>query len=160
MVCIRRDPRDILVSFADCIGKRADFYMHCDFAPLSRENRVRLLLRGGYTSAGPLLPFPELLRRGAGWLEVPDVLQVSFENLVGPAGGGDAQLQAAAVAAIHAHVGAPVPLADLDAAAIYGGTLTFNKGNSGRWRELDDAALVAEIETTLGPQLGPWGYAP
>lgn len=160
MVCIRRDPRDILVSFADWIGGRADFYMHRDFAPLSLENRVRLLLHGGSTSAGPLLPFPEILRRGAGWLEMPDVLQVSFENLVGPAGGGDAQLQAAAVAAIHAHVGAPVPLAELDAASIYGGTLTFNKGHSGRWRNLDDSALVQEIETALAPHLGRWGYAP
>ncbi len=158
MICIRRDPRDILVSFADWIGGRADFYMHSDFAPLPREDRVRLLLRGGPTSAGPLLPFHDILARGAGWLNVPGMLQVTFEDLLGPAGGGDARAQRATLAAIHAHVGAPVPLAQLDAAAIYGGSLTFNKGRSQRWRELDDSTLVQEIETTLGPHLDRWGY--
>ncbi len=160
MICIRRDPRDILISFADWIGGRPDFYMHGDFAPLSREARVAFLLRGGQTAAGPLLPFAAILDRGLGWRQAPGVLQVSFEDLVGPAGGGDAAAQTAALAAIHAHVAAPVPLSDVDASAIYGGSLTFNKGRSRRWRELDDAALVAEIETTLAPQLGPWGYAP
>jgi len=159
MICIRRDPRDILVSFADWIGGRADFYMHPDFAPLSHEDRLRLLLHGGPTTVGTLLPFPEILRRGAGWLEVPDVLQVSFEDLVGPSGGGDAQAQSAAIAAIHAHVGAPVPLVDVDVASIYGGTLTFNKGRSRRWRDVKDPVLVQEIEGMINPHLHKWGYA-
>lgn len=160
IICIRRDPRDILVSFADWIGGRPDFYMHADFAPLSRSARVALLLHGGQTTAGPLLPFSTILDRGLGWRKAPGVLQVSFEDLVGLEGGGDAAAQVAALAAIHAHVDAPVPLAQVDAAAIYGGSLTFNKGRSRRWRELDDPALVEEIENALAPHLGRWGYAP
>ena len=160
MICIRRDPRDILVSFADWIGSRPDYFLHPEFMHLSREDRVRLLLEGGEFHFGKLCPFPEVLSRASGWLNARDVLQVSFEHLIGPAGGGDAAEQTKAVAAIHAHVNAPVPLAQVDTTSIYGGSLTFNKGRSQRWRELEDCVLVEKIETLLTPHLYDWGYTP
>ena len=159
MICIRRDPRDILVSFADWIGQRPDYFMHPAFASLEREARVRLLLRGGQLDVGRLHPFPVVMRRAAGWLSSARVLNVSFEELIGPAGGGDADSQAKALAAIHAHVNAPLPLEQVEPATIYGGSLTFNKGRSHRWRELDDPELVQEIEDVIGPHLGCWGYS-
>jgi len=158
MVCIRRDPRDILVSFADWIGSRPDFYLHKDFAGLSRDDRIARLLRGGQGSGYVLNPFTEVLRRAEGWLSAPDVLQITFEGLIGTDGGGDRGAQAAMIAQLHAHVCAPKPLAEVDPDNIYGGTLTFNKGSSQRWRELKNAALVREINDTLGPHLGRWGY--
>lgn len=158
-ICIRRDPRDILVSFSDWVGTRPDYFLHNDFVHLSREQRVRLLLRGGEFSFGKLYPFPEVLRRASGWLNVRDILQISFEDLIGPVGGGDPTKQAEALTAIHAHVGAPVPLEQVNADSIYGGSLTFNKGRSQRWRELDSVDLVDEIGEVLGPFLTTWGYA-
>lgn len=59
---------------------------------------------------------------------------------------------------LHAHVRAPKPLSEVKTENIYGGTLTFNKGRSQRWRELDNTDLVAEIEAALGPHLPLWGY--
>ena len=159
MICIRRDPRDILVSFADWIGGRADFYLHPDFKPLSREDRVRVLLDGGPTRIAPILPFLDILERGLGWTREAGVLQVTFEDLLGPAGGQSAEAQRAAVAAIHAHIEPETPLDAVDLGSIYGGSLTFNKGRSQRWRELDDAELVARIERELEPVLPQWGYA-
>ena len=158
MICIRRDPRDIVVSFADWIGSRPDYFLHPAFAPLSREERVRLLLRGGELDVARLCPFPDVLRLAEGWLSAENVLQVSFEELIGPAGGGDAAAQIRALAALHTHSGAPKPLEDVDKASIYGASLTFNKGRSQRWRELADPFLVEEIEETMGPHLGVWGY--
>lgn len=160
MICIRRDPRDILVSFADWIGSRPDFYLHADFAGLSRDDRIALLLRGGQGSGYTLTPFPEVLRRAEGWLTAPDVLQVSFEGLIGVHGGGSPAAQEAMVAELHHHTRAPKPLAEVVPDNIFGGTLTFNKGRSQRWRELRNADLVAEIEAVLAPYLENWGYAP
>ncbi len=157
-ICIRRDPRDILVSFADWIGSRADFYMHRDFVNLSRNARIRRLLRGGEGTGYLLNPFSEVLARAEGWLNAPDVLQVSFEGLIGIEGGGDATLQADILAKLHGHVRALKPLSDVHPENIYGGTLTFNKGRSRRWCELDDPALIREIEDELGGHLSIWGY--
>ena len=159
-VCIRRDPRDILVSFADWIGSRPDFYLHPAFVHLSRNDRIARLLDGTDDAAPPINAFTTVLDRAAGWLDASGVLQIRFEDLVGQSGGGDRAAQRAALAALHAHVGAPRPLAAIDADRIYGGTLTFNKGRSQRWREIDDAALLARIETRLAPHLDRWGYAP
>lgn len=160
MICIRRDPRDILVSFADWIGSRPDFYLHADFAGLSRDDRIAKLLRGGQGSGYRLTPFPQVLERAEGWLTAPDVLQISFEGLIGADGGGDRAAQEAMVARLHAHVRAPKPLAEVEPDNIYGGTLTFNKGRSQRWREVENADLVAEIDTALAPYLDLWGYKP
>jgi hypothetical protein len=160
MIVIRRDPRDILVSFADWIRTRPDFYLHAAFAPLGREACIRLLLRGGENLAGGyrLKPFSEVLDRAEGWLDAAGVLQVRFEDLIGARGGGSEARQAQALQSIHALVGSTKPLQSVDPDAIYGGSLTFNKGRAARWRELDDPALIEDITQTLGPRLARWGY--
>ena len=159
MICIRRDPRDILVSFADWIEGRPDYFLHQVFEGLSREQKVARLLKGGRGRGFVLHPFVEVLRRAEGWLTAPDVLQISFEGLVGAHGGGDAGTQEDVIAALHAHVEAPKPMEEVRAENIYGGTRTFNKGRSQRWRELQDSALVEEINAQVGPELEKWGYA-
>lgn len=159
MICIRRDPRDILVSFADWIGSRPDFYLHPDFAGLSRDKRIELLLRGGQCGGYVLSPFTEVLRRAEGWLNAKDVLQISFEELIGSAGGGSSGDQTRMLKVIHTHVRASKPFEDVQADKVYGGSLTFNKGRSQRWRELENTGLIAEIEDKLAPHLPIWGYA-
>lgn len=159
MICIRRDPRDILVSFADWIGSRPDFYLHNDFVGLSRDARIEKLLHGGTGSGYDLTPFTQVLEHAEGWLSAPEVLQISFEELIGVDGGGNRTAQETMVAKLHSHVSAPKPLSEVNINNIYGGTLTFNKGRSQRWRELENNSLVTEIETTFGPYLKRWGYA-
>ncbi len=158
MICIRRDPRDILVSFADWIGSRPDFYMHRDFAPLSRDERILRLLRGGEGTGYHLNPFSEVLTRGEGWLHAPDVLQISFEELIGTRGGGDSSAQENTVRGLHAHVQPPKPLEQVELDKIYGGTLTFNKGRKKRRKDIEDPDILAEIEDTLAPHVKRWGY--
>lgn len=159
IIAIRRDPRDILVSFADWIGTRTDTYLYRDFAPLDSDARIALLLRGGAGTGYRLNSFTEVLARAEGWLTAPGVLQVAFEDLVGVEGGGNHHAQLRTVVDLHAHVGAPKPLRSVDLGQIYGGSLTFNQGRAARWRELDNPALVNEIADRLGPHLAKWGYA-
>ncbi|NRB18480.1 MAG: hypothetical protein HRU33_13150 [Rhodobacteraceae bacterium] len=158
MICIRRDPRDILVSFADWIGTRPDFYLHRDFANLSRNGRIVKLLRGGKGTGYHLNSFSEVLARSEGWLNSPNVLQISFEELIGDRGGGNSSSQARTVAAIHDHVRSPKPMDTVNFEKIYGGTLTFNKGRKQRWRELESQSLITEINEVLGPQIAIYGY--
>lgn len=159
MICIRRDPRDILVSFADWIGGRPDYFLHPYFAHLDREARVRKLLDGAQLDIGKLNGFIDVLDLASGWLQEEEVLQVAFEELIGPLGGGTVEAQHAVVKALHSHVKPAMTFSQIDKDAIYGGTLTFNKGRSQRWKELADPALVNEIEDRLAPQLVKWGYA-
>lgn len=158
MICIRRDPRDILVSFADWIGGRPDYFLHPYFADLDREGRVRKLLDGADLGIGRLHSFVDVLALAEGWLHEQDVAQVSFEELIGPSGGGTLAAQKKSVELLHTHAAPRMPLDKVDIEAIYGGTLTFNKGRSQRWKELADPALVNEISERLAPHLPVWGY--
>lgn len=159
MMCVSRDPHDILISFADWIGERADFYMQAHYEHLSRESRVVFLLHGGTTSAGPLLPISEILARDVGWLRSPGLLQVSFTDLIGDAGGHCDALSTSTMAELHAHVATLKPLECIDTVAIYGGSVTFNKGRSQRGRKSESVDLVDEIAEVLSPHLATWGYA-
>lgn len=158
MIAIRRDPRDILISFADWIGTRQDFFLHPYFEPLDRDARIRLLLRGN--ADYKINPFPRVISLAEGWLNAPGVMQVRFEDLIGEQGGGLRDKQTRVVADLHTHVGAATPLNEIDIDKIYGHSLTFNKGRTSRWRAIEDNALRDEIADKLGPHLSTWGYSP
>ncbi|KFE33443.1 hypothetical protein [Thioclava atlantica] len=159
MILIRRDPRDMLISFADWVCGRPDYFMHPDFVGLSREHRVARLLHGGVGAGYRQRPFAEVLARAEGWLTAgDDVLNVAFEDLIGPQGGGTHARQTSVLLAVSKHLGLVMPRDPGLAERIYGGSLTFNKGRSQRWRELDSADLQSEIAECLAPQLGRWGY--
>lgn len=161
IIVIRRDPRDILVSFADWIGGRPDYFLHRDFADLSREARIERLLRGGAGNGYRLRPFAETLALAQPWLTAGDaVLCIAFEDIIGPNGGGSRDKQEQALAAIRTHLKLPVPDNPDWIDRVYGSSLTFNKGRVQRWRELASGDLCDEINERLRSQLDLWGYAP
>lgn len=158
MIC--RDPRDILVSFADWIEGRPDYFMHPDFVGLSREARVERLLRGGTGIGYKLRSFNEVLGLAQPWLnEGEDILVVRFEDLVGPKGGGSFEKQAEVLAGICRHLDLTPPEDSAWMDRIHGGSLTFNKGRVQRWREIDSLDLKDEISERLSVELARWGYA-
>lgn len=160
IISIRRDPRDVLISFADWIGERPDYFMYQDFVDLNREERVVRLLRGGPGSGYTLVPFTEVLRRARPWLKVElGILPVAFEDLVGPMGGGTQSRQLAVLDALCSHLELTPPAEPEWATRIYGGSRTFNEGRVGRWRELGSNDLKDEIKERLGESLVSWGYA-
>lgn len=159
MIFIRRDPRDMLISFADWIGGRADNYLYAEFASLSREDRVAKLLRGD--RAHRIRPFKEVLARAEGWLaEAGEVLVMNFEDLVGPKGGGTVERQTTALQELCDHIGCDMPDDPDWVDRIYGSSLTFNKGQVQRWRELQSLDLQTEIADLLAEPMRRWGYAP
>lgn len=159
MIVIRRDPRDMLISFADWIEGRPDNYLYAEFGSLSREHRVAKLLHGD--RARRIRPFTEVLARSEGWLsEAGDVLVINFEDLVGPKGGGTIRRQATALRQLCDHLGRAMPGDPEWIDRIYGNSLTFNQGQVQRWRELQSPELKAEIADLLAEPMRRWGYAP
>lgn len=159
IIAIRRDPRDILVSFADWIESRPDYFLSKDFRGLTREARVEKLLRGGYGSGYKLRPFTKVLQLAQPWIEANHcALVVSFEDLVGPKGGGSRERQHRTLARMCEHLGLSMQIDQCLIDRVYGGTLTFNQGRSERWLELNSSDLRSEIDENLREHLRLWGY--
>src|SRR3990172_9957842 len=86
-----RNPLDILVSEATCLGGSGNGVASHYFQTLDDSTRIGELIYS------PLLgEFHERMGTFVPWLSFPNVIPVCFEELVGPKGGGslDAQLRA------------------------------------------------------------------
>jgi len=158
-VFLIRDPHDIVVSQVHYVSRRTDHRYHELFArqPDLRE-RLRLAIVGGAEH-----DLPSIGRRldgYAGWLD-SGCLVVRFEDLVGPAGGGDPVAQAATVASIFGHLGldADGPLVRSICDRLFStDSPTFRQGSIGAWRRSFDPELEALFDDVVGGSSLPYGY--
>lgn len=160
-----RDPRDIAVSYLHYVGGRPQHELHRRFVEEYPDDDARLmaLIRGFEANErGPALPsMASRLDAYAAWLGRDYVLPCRFEALVGPRGGGDADLQRRSVAEIAAFI--ERPLAD-DAVrrvaeqVFNPGTHTFRRGVIGDWRNHFTAAHRREFDRLVGDRLQRLGY--
>lgn len=105
-IVILRDPRAQLAALL-LEGDVMPRFLRADFAALSFDARLDFMRRGGaMPSAGVTLRgFAEVYRSMARWQREPGCLVVRFEDLAGPAGGGDERRQRRALVAIAHHLG-------------------------------------------------------
>lgn len=113
---------------------------------------TEVFIRPGY-------PFDQVLTRAEGCLTAPTVLQVPFEDLVGPNGAGSPARQKMTLAALCDNLNLTSPAGPAWAERIYGRSLTSNKGWINRWREPESRDLRDEIEERLATHLVTWCYA-
>jgi sulfotransferase 6B1 len=158
-----RDPRDVAVSLAQTLAEGPGRHpgWKRSFAAMSLEEQLRRSILGGAVQRGPVLW--SLRRRFEAilpWRHDPDVLEVRFEQLIGPRGGGDLDVQAAELRRIADFLA--VPLSDDGQKAIgeelFGGTATFRKGALGAWRELFAPEHVGLCKAEVGDILIELGY--
>ncbi len=165
---IVRDPRDVVVSYAEYAARAEHHYLHAHFRALDPAARLSAVIEG---VAGDV-PWDQVALRDIGaafrqftdWRARPEVLLVRFEDLVGAAGGGDARTQMRTIAAIATHVGLP----DLDESVLQRSAQatfdpaspTFRRGGIGEWRERFSASHVAAFTRVAGTLLGELGYKP
>lgn len=160
-LCIVRDPRDVAVSHAHFImkmGKKSATRLPRHKALVALPDhpaRVLAMLRGH-----PGTPsVEERFRDFLGWRHHPDVCFLRFEDLVGPAGGGKADVQRGEIERVAAYLGLQPDAAALDEVQrrLYGGTPTFRKGVTGQWRE-EFGPEHREAAAGLEPILAELGY--
>jgi len=154
-----RHPRDILVSQIHYATSRADHRTHELFASLPDERaRLRAAIVGD-----PDRGLPSIAQRLAyfrGWLS-SGFLVVRFEDLVGAAGGGDAERQRELLRGIFQHVGVDAGDGVVDHVAtrlFSSDSPTFRSGQVGSSHEFFDAELEELLRTTVGHGAVPYGY--
>ncbi len=141
---IVRDPRDMVVSFAHMVGTGRN-------GELADINRVIIdLITGKQEYYIPWAveiqeAYPILWEKGlygfyklyTPWLSAQNFKLVKFEHLVGPQGGGSAELQLQEIMDIGTHLGVKMTVQKAREVIqnLFGGTWTFREGQIGSWKK-------------------------
>lgn len=161
-ICIVRDPRDVVVSYAhfvvkigkDKITRRPE---HKALMALpDHAARLRVMIEGNEGTAS----VPSRFRAFLPWRSQPGVLVLRFEDLVGAAGGGEDATQRRDVVRVAEFIGATLSDADLAQVCrnVWGGTPTFRKGQIAQWREELTPALRDLAHREMDELLVELGY--
>lgn len=157
-----RDPRDALVSMINFLEGRTpqgygNFYEFDVFSAIlaskpTWEEKIDYAIRDrSFIGRDELETSMWLLHH-------PAVCKVSYEDLVGPRGGGSRERQVAAIERLLRHLGAnedPERVAD----RVYDtGSWSFYRGRSGAWRETFTERNVAHFRAEFGDVLAQYGY--
>ena len=155
-----RDPRDAMVSFANFLcGER-------DIGDIAIEQPFRAILRSlpnmdqrlDYMISDRSFPGHDGLRDGLWLLYHPAVCKVSYEELVGPIGGGNQEDQEDAVVNVMTTTGAPGNPADIARSLYNPDAFTFRVGRIGRWREHFKLHHIEAFKREYGDVLEVYGY--
>jgi Sulfotransferase domain len=162
-VCLLRDPRDLAVSqmhyLRDNPPKR--HFAHEAFMALpSDHERLLVCIRGGELGGRWLQSLNQRYRQFLGWERDEGAVMVRFEDLVGPRGGGSADLQRRAVERVAAHLDISLdpPTMRRVEENLFGMGRTFRKGLIGGWREEFSPEHELAAEEVAGPLLAELGY--
>ncbi|CAN5895165.1 hypothetical protein BH23ACT10_BH23ACT10_06900 [soil metagenome] len=157
VIVIVRDPRDVAISLANYVQSLPNHPLHQRFATAEPAQRLTWTITG---VAGELDDLARRIRRVLAWGTWPAALVVRFEDLIGPAGGGDEQTQLTTLSTLAAHAEAPLTRDDAKAAGrrLFGGTRTFRQGQIGGWRTQLNSDHVAQLKQTAGDLLIELGY--
>jgi hypothetical protein len=94
------------------------------------------------------------------WMQKPGVIVIRFEDLVGQNGGGNDAAQTACILNVASALGMELTLEELDRIKekIWGGTLTFRKGQIGAWKSHFSKKNIRLFKRLLGQDLIQLGY--
>lgn len=139
-VVIIRDPRDVAVSDMLYIGRTRRHLHHGRVSELSESDALSFVIRGFRQEDGTvgLGSISDRMANYARWIGEPGVYVCRFEDLVGPAGGGDGVRQAETIRAIARHIGRPLPDGEVRsiAARVWNPeSHTFRGGRIGGWSD-------------------------
>ncbi|MFE6841336.1 hypothetical protein [Streptomyces sp. NPDC057686] len=157
-----RDPRDVLVSLVDFFSKNngLKFMRYPEsaiFGPVleSIEDYGKKL---DYALSDPQMPLLADFEAAISFLHHPNVCRVSFEELVGPQGGGSREAQLDAVRRVAQWLDHDIDPATVADSLFNPHSFTLNKGRTGRWRETFSPAHVERFESRFGHLLDSFGY--
>jgi hypothetical protein len=168
IICITRDPRDIVVSHAHYVSNQppdSPFFetpLYNYYQYLSDDERIMVSIVGVRDEARRLnlLDIKTRLESVLAWRQEPFHYATTFERLVGPRGGGSRDAQLQEIRAICAHLGIVCTEQRVGeiADSLFGGTTTFRKGLIGGWREHFTEKHKAACKDLMGQMLIDLGY--
>jgi hypothetical protein len=157
-----RDPRDMLLSMVNFLAGRTGrgFSNFDDFHVFSGILQSKPGLNEQLTYALTDRSFPAVgdLERMLWLLHHPNVCKVSFEELVGPPGGGTAEARQNALTRILAFLGVTQTPPDLADRLFNREAFSFYRGQIGGWREDFSAQHRKLAEARFGEALSLYGY--
>jgi hypothetical protein len=158
-----RDPRDITLSMVNFLCGRTRGGLN-NLGAFTRilQSKDSLQERLSYALMDESFPSPgDQFKRMLWLLNHPDVYKVSYEELVGPQGGGSEQAQLRAAAGLAEFLGcAPGGSLEDVARSLYNpNAFTFHKGRTGAWREVFTEEHHRLAEARFGEILPTYGYA-
>jgi hypothetical protein len=130
-IFIYRNPRDILVSEANYYHKDGNSPFAAYLARFSPKERLLRLVDDPWLLGN----FRDRMAEFVPWLELPNVIPVSFEELVGPSGGGDAEMQRRLIWSLQLKLQIPGDPAAFAAQVFNRASPTFFAGKIGAWHE-------------------------
>jgi hypothetical protein len=159
-----RDPRDVILSMVNFLcGKTGrGFSNYHDFPVFSEilKSKGSLDEQLEYALSDPSFPGQRDLSHLFWLLNHPDVCKVSFEELVGPRGGGTAEAQASAISRIFDFTGVTgISPSDVAGGLFNPDVFSFYRGQIGGWREAFTPELRRLADDRLGDLLRLYGYA-
>ena len=150
-----RHPFDILVSEAHYYHRDGKTAFAGYFDGLDFDARVRRLMDDEWLLGS--------LRQRVGgflpWLDLPNVIPASFEELVGDAGGGSVTAQHRLIWSIMLKLQVDGCVAEVAAKVFNKDSATFHEGKIGAWRSQLSPVLVEELAENCGPILTAFGYS-
>lgn len=163
IIFMYRDPRDVILSMVNFLsGKTAHgFGNFSEFLGYSRILSTKETLEDKLTYAlsDPSFPCNGDHERCLWLLNHPDVCNVSFEELVGAAGGGSDEAQEAAVRRVVEFLGLPHDPKNLTGKLFRRDAFTFFRGQIGSWREAFTPAQAPLVARRLREMIDLYGYS-
>jgi hypothetical protein len=158
-----RDPRDLVLSFVNFLcGKTGrGFSNYNDLLPISAilQSQATLEERLAYALSDHAFPATGDHQRMLWLLHHPNVCKTSFEELVGPRGGGSVEAQQRTLTRVFDFLG----ITGTEPAEVAGrlfnpDVFSFYRGQIGGWREAYTPALQPLVEKRFGDVLRAYGY--
>jgi hypothetical protein len=163
IVLNRRDPRDALISAVNFLSdgdrfrnirKSPEAQLYApSYVLLDRlEDRIKMAL------SDPCLPLFQDYDRAVTFYRHPAVCNVSFEELVGPQGGGTLAAQQDAVDRVAAFLGVACDPAKIADTLFHPESFTFHKGQIGVWRNVLSDEMQAAFNARHAGMATALGY--
>jgi hypothetical protein len=157
-----RDPCDVVLSMVNFLGgKTAQGYgSFRDFAVYNKilRSMESIESRLTYALTDPFFPGIRDFEETLWLLRHPDVCKVSFEELVGPEGGGSTEAQLCALARLTEFIGADVRVEDFAGSLFNRDSFSFHYGQIGRWRSSFTPEHREIVQQRFGQIVSAYGY--
>ena len=107
---------------------------------------------------GPQFPGSREFHNSYWMFRHPLVCQISYEELVGPKGGGDPSRQLRAIERVLHHLSINIDAGPIADRLYNASSFTFNKGQIGRWKEFFSDDHLAAFHEEYGRITELYGY--